>query len=126
MMVKQIRNLPSHKYRKFCDWLRDHDTCIAELMRSPDEHQLVVLDEFEKNHNLKNIWINVAEDLPEEGVLVLVSDGKRVDVGSYVYLDDISDVIWDVELAFCDPDSISLWMEFPEDPREIGVLSVKD
>lgn len=60
-------------------------------------------------------WISCEEELPDHGVLVLVTDGKTVDIGYY----EVDDGCWDSEFAFLDPDGITHWMFF-QDPSEIG------
>lgn len=60
-------------------------------------------------------WISCEEELPDDGVLVLVTDKRRVDIGYY----EVDDDFWDSEFAFLDPDGITHWMPF-EDPSELG------
>ena len=60
-------------------------------------------------------WISCEEELPDDGVLVLVTDKKTVDIGYY----EVDDGLWDSEFAFLDPDGITHWMPF-QDPLEIG------
>lgn len=65
-------------------------------------------------------WIFCEEDLPETGEMVLVTDGKRVDVGYWE--DDDGLCLWDSEFSFIDPFDVTHWMPFPVDPRQIGKI----
>lgn len=60
----------------------------------------------------RNKWILVEDKLPEDGVLVLVTDDHHCDTGIY----DAEDDCFSVDHAFIDPNNVAAWKPFPEEP----------
>ena len=60
-------------------------------------------------------WISCEQELPDDGVMVLITDGHTVDIGYF----EVDDGLWESEESWFDPDNVTHWMPIPE-ADEIG------
>lgn len=59
-------------------------------------------------------WISVEERLPNDKDYVLVTDGRKTDLGWF----EVEDGLFASYLSLCDEDNITHWMPLPEAPKE--------
>ena len=94
---------------RIISWLRDK----ADRAADPSWGRMMkaAADRLEKLEEEKR-WIPVEERMPDDGIIVLLSDGHHCDSGLY----DADGDYFEIDHAFIDPNGVTQWKPFPEAP----------
>lgn len=81
---------------------------VLEVRASIEKINLLNIMNFIESPN--STWISIDDKLPDEGVIVLITDGYKSDVGFYNKESDTFVSDYD----FCDDNCVTHWMPLPD------------